>query len=475
MKLKKLFALILAVIMCFSVLTVIPTTVSAAGESLWENYKTDGSRLSVTDGVVVPEGYERIKITGNEKNFQVTKDKYDLTETTFVLRDLYIGSTNGAYRGIVVFSNEKSANTKSKSTEGRLSLLVRDTGSGIKFSIYNDSGSETGLGTIPYADEYEIGFVKIWSSSNKYIYRIRLNNKIYETTEVTNFCGSSTGSYIGISSNIEFTASYKFFNNNDTRSRWVSTKGNIVKASDGSVENSVLATSLKADSNHIVASLSSYNMLEDIFVIKDLKMASTDTNWGLMVFSTNRDSSINVTEGTSISSDTKIKIFVKPYLEDTDGDGVKEMTNLRVSLSTNIAKDVLVPVADEYKFSFRYVDGKYRLFINDVQLGKDTSNTDYVKTFISAVNTFCDNGNAQKCYISLKADGTAFIAGDFTVIKNPKFIDDSMWKTLYPLYKDGIRAEVPESDTAASEGYERIAVSNSDKSTLVTKEKYVLT
>lgn len=214
MKLKKLLALVLAVIMCASLFTVVPTTVSAAGASEWQNFYSEadgGFRDTRPDSdATPPEGYERIGVTKDAKSTQVTKEKYDLTETTFVLRDLYFSQTGSDWANIV-FANDQitgKRQTKTNESNGTLSMFVRKTDSGIKFTVYTSSGGEETISTIADATEFEIGLVKLTATDGSSVYRLRVNNTYSSSTKTSNiytivntFAANSTGSYVSVSAN----------------------------------------------------------------------------------------------------------------------------------------------------------------------------------------------------------------------------------------------------------------------------------
>ena len=490
MKLKKLLALILAVIMCASVLTVIPTTVSAADESLWQTFYSaeEGgyrSELPATDNSA-PDGYERIRVATKKESALVTKEKYDLSETTFVLRDLYFSRTGTDWVNIV-FANDQTTGkrqTLTNESNGTLSLFVRNTeNEGIKFSIYRSDGGETTIGTFASdTKEFEIGLVKYLTSSGEFKWRVRVNNA-YTSGKSTDtsykiasaFGASSTGSYISIcaNSNLTFHASCKFFNNDETTNRWVARSGKLYTADDVLVTD-VTATSLRAKADNTVTSLSRYDMVENDFTISNAKVSTTNSdNNGYrtaFVFSKYRQENHNTTSNNCMSSADKIQIFVRPYLEEVDG--VKTTTKLIVSLSTNIAADVKVPVANDYKFRFVLEDDRYEMYINDTRI-TNVGSASYVSTFANAVNDFCTTGSGINCYITVYSN--TYFSGDYKVSTKPEFVDDSLWKTFNSKVDGGVRATVPETDAAAPEGYERIAVNNNVNSTLITKEKYDLT
>lgn len=373
MKIKRILSLILAIVICTGMFAVLPT-VSAVDASLWENWKEDGTRK--TDTHTAPEGYEHIVLgdtTSHRKYSLVTKEQYSLSETTIVMRDVYIrAATNGAYWGNMVFSNsrENAASLSSSSTStSTLSLLLRDIGDYIKVSTYTSNG-ETSQVQVPESEEYRINFVE--ENGEWYMY---INDTSFTNKYVNALCNNGD-SYITTASNNKFCASVKFVNINDN-------------TEDDTEDNAPR-----------------YDMLENTLVIEDSSLDSL-TSWNYINLSTK--SVEEYSEEITNYSDSNIGFFIAP------GDDKK---GLKISFTTDRAADLVISDATEYKISIRRVNTYCYLFVNNnVVITKDAKGN--ASTFYNALQTYWTNGNIKNTCVTVLSDDSSNVA--LNIVSNDEF------------------------------------------------------
>ena len=404
MKMKKVIALILTLAMFASMLAISPV-VSAEDTSKWEPLVENG--VIDPDNTPAPAGYERIRVNAQGNTRRVTKAQYDMTSTTIVLRDVSIPSNNW---GSLTFSNtQKAGAVKSDAANGTLTFLLRKTSAGLKFIVYTSTGAEGSSTTAALADEYEISFVKTGST-----WRLRVNNNYLTNQEdIIKFCESGLPSYIGLHASSYFGGSYKIVDNNDMKGRWIPTSTHKLYDKDGVAvaDNNATGFKFTTDKCLSISSLAKYDMLENALVIEDLSLSKTN-DWNLISFTTTRTNGYD-----PLQSETRIGMFWTPILVDTDGDGTKDdYTQIKVSLSLNIEKDVAINRADKYVIRFRKIGSKYRMYINDTLV--PTSGA-HCADLHNALQTYCTNGNINNTYVNIRTSKTMY--ANISLVSNDTF------------------------------------------------------
>ncbi len=149
----------------------------------------------------VDEGYVNFGVTAQGP--AATVDKYDFLQNTIVIKNMQIPES---YWGMLIFDTERRSGYGSSPVDGRLTILLRNTGKGTIQTAVFINNAEAQIANIEETDTYTFKFVPAGDDK----YAIQINGTTFDNGYISSYCKSGkTVGYLHLFGQSSFKGSIK--------------------------------------------------------------------------------------------------------------------------------------------------------------------------------------------------------------------------------------------------------------------------